>query len=91
MSDFQTTIAAAVEEQAVTTAEIGRSVAHTAAGGREIATSVATVAESAGLRARVAPPTPGSPPRRCSGCPRSCSCSWTGSATPPELPYAALP
>ena len=47
MSDFQTTIAAAVEQQAVTTAEIGRSVAHTAAGGRDIAASVATVAASA--------------------------------------------
>ena len=42
MSDFQTTIAAAVEQQHVTTAEIGRSVAHTAEGGRDIATSVAT-------------------------------------------------
>ncbi len=47
MSDFQTTIAAAVEQQAVTTAEIGRSVMHTASGGRDIASSVALVAASA--------------------------------------------
>jgi methyl-accepting chemotaxis protein len=47
MSDFQTTIAAAVEQQHVTTAEIGRSVSQTAEGGRDIAASVASVADSA--------------------------------------------
>ncbi|WP_433789261.1 methyl-accepting chemotaxis protein [Actinoplanes sp. CA-252034] len=49
ISDFQTTIASAVEEQTATTAEMNRSVAEAATGANEIAqniTMVATAAES---------------------------------------------
>jgi methyl-accepting chemotaxis protein len=47
ISDIQTTIASAVEEQTATTNEIGRSVAEAATGSSEIAQNVSGVAEAA--------------------------------------------
>jgi methyl-accepting chemotaxis protein len=47
ISDFQNTIASAVEEQTATTAEIGRNIAEAAKGSGSIAQNVATVAEAA--------------------------------------------
>jgi len=47
ISDIQTVIAAAVEEQAATTSEIGRSVTEAAVGSTEIANSITGVAETA--------------------------------------------
>ncbi|MET0424944.1 MAG: methyl-accepting chemotaxis protein [Actinoplanes sp.] len=47
ISDFQTTIASAVEEQTATTAEMNRSVAEAAAGSGDIAQNITGVAESA--------------------------------------------
>jgi methyl-accepting chemotaxis protein len=47
ISDFQTTIASAVEEQTATTAEMNRSVAEAAGGAGEIAQNITGVAESA--------------------------------------------
>ena len=47
ISDFQTTIASAVEEQTATTAEMNRSVGEAAAGTNEIASSITGVAEAA--------------------------------------------
>ncbi len=47
ISDFQTTIASAVEEQTATTAEMNRSVAEAAAGAAAIAGSIGGVAEAA--------------------------------------------
>jgi methyl-accepting chemotaxis protein len=47
ISDFQTTIASAVEEQTATTAEMNRSVSEAAAGTGEIAQNITGVAESA--------------------------------------------
>ena len=46
INDYQTTIAAAVEQQAVTTAEISRSVADAAGGATDIATTIADVAHA---------------------------------------------
>jgi methyl-accepting chemotaxis protein len=48
ISDFQTTIASAVEEQTATTAEMSRSVAEAASGTNEIAQSITGVASAAG-------------------------------------------
>lgn len=48
MSDLQTTIAAAVEEQAVTTADIGRTLSQAAGGADSIAANAVQVAEAAG-------------------------------------------
>jgi len=48
INDIQATIAAAVEEQTVTTSEISRSVNETAVGASEIAGSIAIVAQAAG-------------------------------------------
>jgi methyl-accepting chemotaxis protein len=47
ISDYQNTIASAVEEQTATTNEIGRSVAEAAKGSSEIARNITTVAEAA--------------------------------------------
>jgi methyl-accepting chemotaxis protein len=47
INDIQSTVAAAVEEQAATTNEIGRSVAEAAAGATSIAGNIAKVAEAA--------------------------------------------
>jgi methyl-accepting chemotaxis protein len=47
ISDFQTTIASAVEEQGATTAEMNRSVTEAATGSGEIAGNIAGVAEAA--------------------------------------------
>jgi methyl-accepting chemotaxis protein len=47
INDIQTVIAAAVEEQAVTTDEIGRSVSEAATGASEIARNITGVAETA--------------------------------------------
>jgi methyl-accepting chemotaxis protein len=49
ISDYQTTIASAVEEQTATTAEMNRSVAEAATGSGEIAQNITGVAESARL------------------------------------------
>ena len=49
ISDFQTTIASAVEEQTATTAEMNRSVAEAATGSGEIAQNITGVAEAARL------------------------------------------
>jgi methyl-accepting chemotaxis protein len=49
ISDIQNTIASAVEEQAATTAEIGRSVSEAARGSAEIAENISRVAEGAGV------------------------------------------
>ncbi|WP_433796878.1 methyl-accepting chemotaxis protein [Actinoplanes sp. CA-252034] len=49
VSDYQTTIASAVEEQTATTAEMNRSVADTAQAADTIAVNVSTVAEAAKL------------------------------------------
>ncbi|MEU4623314.1 methyl-accepting chemotaxis protein [Actinoplanes sp. NPDC023801] len=49
VSDFQTTIASAVEEQTATTAEMNRSVSDTAQAADQIAVNVSTVAEAAQL------------------------------------------
>ncbi len=49
VSDYQTTIASAVEEQTATTAEMNRSVADTAQAADAIAVNVSTVAEAAQL------------------------------------------
>jgi methyl-accepting chemotaxis protein len=45
ISDYQTTIASAVEEQSVTTAEMNRGVAEAATGSNDIATTIVRVAE----------------------------------------------
>jgi methyl-accepting chemotaxis protein len=47
INDIQTTIASAVEEQAATTAEIGRNVTEAARGGAEIAQNISSVAQAA--------------------------------------------
>ena len=47
ISDFQTTIASAVEEQTATTAEMNRSVSEAATGTNEIAQNITGVAEAA--------------------------------------------
>ncbi|MFF5081529.1 methyl-accepting chemotaxis protein [Actinoplanes sp. NPDC000266] len=49
ISDFQTTIASAVEEQTATTAEMNRSVGEAATGSNEIAQNITGVAEAARL------------------------------------------
>ena len=49
ISDFQTTIASAVEEQTATTNEMNRSVGEAAAGTGEIAANISGVAQAAGL------------------------------------------
>jgi len=49
ISDFQTTIASAVEEQTATTAEMNRSVSEAAGGTGEIAQNITGVAEAAQL------------------------------------------
>jgi methyl-accepting chemotaxis protein len=49
ISDYQTTIASAVEEQTATTAEMNRSVSEAAAGAGEIAQNITGVAEAARL------------------------------------------
>jgi methyl-accepting chemotaxis protein len=49
ISDFQTTIASAVEEQTATTAEMNRSVSEAAGGTGEIARNIVGVAEAARL------------------------------------------
>ncbi|MGX6607595.1 methyl-accepting chemotaxis protein [Micromonosporaceae bacterium Da 78-11] len=49
ISDFQTTIASAVEEQTATTAEMNRSVAEAATGTNEISANITGVAEAARL------------------------------------------
>lgn len=49
ISDFQTTIASAVEEQTATTGEMNRSVNEAATGTGEIAESITGVAEAARL------------------------------------------
>jgi methyl-accepting chemotaxis protein len=49
ISDYQTTIASAVEEQTATTAEMNRSVGEAAGGSGEIAANITGVAESARL------------------------------------------
>ncbi len=49
ISDFQTTIASAVEEQTATTAEMNRSVGEAATGSSEIAENITGVAEAARL------------------------------------------
>jgi methyl-accepting chemotaxis protein len=46
ISEYQTTIASAVEEQSATSAEMGRNVADAAMGSAEIAGSIASVAEA---------------------------------------------
>ena len=65
ISDYQTTIASAVEEQTVTTNEMSRSVAEAAAGSTEIAANVAGVAEAAGRRRAAAWATGQRPPTSC--------------------------
>jgi methyl-accepting chemotaxis protein len=52
ISDYQTVIAASVEEQTATTAEMNRNVTQAAEGSGDIATNIAGVAESATLTAR---------------------------------------
>jgi methyl-accepting chemotaxis protein len=52
ISDFQTTIASAVEEQTATTNEMNRSVAEAAAGTGDIAENITGVAEAAQLTSR---------------------------------------
>ncbi|GAA4587181.1 hypothetical protein GCM10023107_05200 [Actinoplanes octamycinicus] len=47
ISDYQTTIASAVEEQTATTAEISRSVAEAATGAEDIARNISEVAQAA--------------------------------------------
>ena len=47
INDIQTTIASAVEEQSVTTAEIGRTMTEAARGSAEIAQNITGVAEAA--------------------------------------------
>jgi methyl-accepting chemotaxis protein len=47
--ELQTTVAAAVEEQTATTAEIGRNVAEAADGSGEIAANIAGVAQAAAV------------------------------------------
>jgi len=47
MNDYQTTIAAAVEEQTATTNEMSRNVAEAATGSSEIAANITGVAEAA--------------------------------------------
>ena len=47
ISDFQTTIASAVEEQTATTAEVARNVSNAAAGAKDISSNVSGVAEAA--------------------------------------------
>jgi len=49
ISEFQTTIASAVEEQTTTTGETNRNVADASTGVQEIATNVTGVADSARL------------------------------------------
>jgi methyl-accepting chemotaxis protein len=49
ISDFQTTIASAVEEQTATTAEMNRSVGEAATGTADIAHTITDVAEAARL------------------------------------------
>ena len=49
ISDFQTTIASAVEEQTATTNEMSRSIAEAAAGSSHIASSISGVADAAAL------------------------------------------
>jgi uncharacterized phage infection (PIP) family protein YhgE len=49
ISDFQTTIASAVEEQTATTAEMSRSVSEAATGTNEISQNITGVAEAARL------------------------------------------
>jgi methyl-accepting chemotaxis protein len=49
ISDFQTTIASAVEEQTATTAEMNRSVTEAATGSNQIADNITGVAEAARL------------------------------------------
>jgi methyl-accepting chemotaxis protein len=49
ISDFQTTIASAVEEQTATTSEMNRSVSDAATGTSEIAENITGVAEAARL------------------------------------------
>jgi methyl-accepting chemotaxis protein len=53
ISDFQTTIASAVEQQTATTAEMNRSVTEAAGGTRQIAGSITGVAEAARLTSGV--------------------------------------
>jgi methyl-accepting chemotaxis protein len=53
ISDYQMTIASAVEEQTATTAEMSRAVTEAAAGAGEIAGSITTVAATAGTSADV--------------------------------------
>ncbi|GIG30646.1 methyl-accepting chemotaxis protein [Cellulomonas marina] len=53
INDYQTTIAAAVEEQTATTSEMSRGVAEAAEGSGEIARTVGAVAEAAGASSRV--------------------------------------
>ncbi len=52
ISEFQTTIASAVEEQSATTAEMNRSVAEAASGTDEISRNIGGVAEAAGSTSR---------------------------------------
>ncbi|GGM24285.1 methyl-accepting chemotaxis protein [Dactylosporangium sucinum] len=47
LGDYQTTIAAAVEEQTVTTAEMGRNISRAAAGSADIAANIATISDAA--------------------------------------------
>jgi methyl-accepting chemotaxis protein len=47
ISDFQTTIASAVEEQTVTTSEVARNVSKAAMGANDISNNVSGVAEAA--------------------------------------------
>jgi methyl-accepting chemotaxis protein len=49
ISEFQTTIASAVEEQTATTSETNRSVSEAADGVQEIATNITGVADAARL------------------------------------------
>jgi methyl-accepting chemotaxis protein len=51
ISDLQTVIAAAVEEQTATASEMGRNVAEVAGSSSEIATNIAGVATAAGVTA----------------------------------------
>ena len=51
INDIQNTIASAVEEQAVTTAEIGRNVSEASRGSTEIAENISSVAGAAGSTA----------------------------------------
>lgn len=52
ISDYQTTIASAVEEQTATTNEMSRSVAEAALGSSQIATTMGGVAEAAATTSR---------------------------------------